>query len=237
MGCCLNKPINHLLYADDLVLISPSKKGIMRLIQTCETFAMEHSMAFNTIKSKFMVIKAKAYKCFDFGSISLNGNVLEQVASFRYLGHILSDDATDDNDIMRHCRYLYTVGNSLIRRFGFCNTRIKLKLLSIYCGNIYTGHLWHNYKSNSLNKVKVAYNSILRRLLNIPRVDNGKSYSASAMFVQHNIRNFSALIRNALSSFCFRMNRSPHSVLIYLNGINKITSSWWDHYRDALYTS
>ena len=235
IGCTLNVNINHLLYADDLVLIAPSKKGLQQLLQICEKFALAHSILFNVKKSKFMVIKAKAYKDYDFGSIKLNDGNLEQVANFRYLGHIISDGTSDDSDIIRHCRFLYTVGNSLIRRFWFCDIRIKLKLFTMYCGNMYTGHLWHNYKVHSLNKVKTAYNSILRRLLNIPRVENGKSYSASSLFVQHNVLNFSALMRKHLNGFRQRLETCSHPSIHYLQGINRISSEWWCHYRNAMF--
>ena len=182
-----------------------------------------------------MVIKAKAYKDFDFGPIKLNNAILEQVPTFKYLGHIISNDMSDHCDIMRHCRYLYTVGNSLIRRFWFCDINIKLKLFNMYCANVYTGHLWYSYKVSTLNKVKTAYNSILRRLLNIPRVKDGRSYSASSMFVNHNVRNFSALMRTHLSGFCQRLEKCPHQTIEYLQGVSRITSDWWNHYRRALF--
>ena len=235
IGCCLNANINHLLYADDLVLISPSKKGLMTLIETCEEFAQAHSIIFNVKKSQVMVIRANAYLDFDFGSIKLSGRDLEEVSNFKYLGHVISNDASDNGDIMRHCRYLYTVGNSLIRRFWFCDIRTKLKLFTMYCGNVYTGHLWWNYSKCSLNKVKTAYNSILRRLLNIPRVQDGVSYSASSMFVGHNICNFSALMRRMCSSFTQRLEKSCNQTIVYLHGTARMMSPWWRHYNSVMF--
>ena len=38
VGCCINgKVINHLYYADDLVLLSPSTHGMQKLLNECET--------------------------------------------------------------------------------------------------------------------------------------------------------------------------------------------------------
>ena len=34
-GCCLGHLINHLLYADDVVLVARSAKGLQRLLDTC----------------------------------------------------------------------------------------------------------------------------------------------------------------------------------------------------------
>ena len=84
--------------------------------------------------------------------------------------------------VVNNCRYLYAVGNSLIRKFWYLNLTVKLKLFKIYCGDGYSGQLWSNYSAACISKVTTAYNTILRRLLNIPRFQDGVSYSASAMF-------------------------------------------------------
>ena len=134
---------------------------------------------------------------------------------------------------MRHCRYLYAVGNSLIRKFWFCTVPVKLKLFKIYCGNIYSGHLWSNYSTASLRKVTTAYNSILRRLLNIPRHCDGVSYSAKAMFATYNVLNFAALMRKMLYSFSCRLTN--HSVLNFIYENNRVKSRWWQHFRSTIY--
>ena len=178
-----------------------------------------------------MIIRSDSFKNFTFQTILLNSEVFEQVSSFCYLGHIISEDGSDDSDIMRHCRYLYAVGNSLIRRFSSCSLAIKLKLFTVYCGSIYTGHLWVNYEAQVLNKIKVAYNSILRRLLHIPRHVDGVSYSASNMFVTHNVPNLPCLLRLRYSGFASRITSSHNSILIHLGDMNRVSSSWWSHYR------
>ena len=237
IGCVLNSTINHIFYADDLVLVAPSQSGLQRLISECETFSRVHSVQFNIKKSKLMIMRAKNFTHFEFGDIKLNGANLEKVSNFKYLGHVLTESCNDHDDIMRHCRYLYAVGNSIIRKFYFCSLQVKLKLFMTYCGNIYSGHLWHNFKGPSLNKAKVAYNSILRRLLNIPRVQDGRSYSASAMFASHGIPSFSCTVRKMIFSFSLRLDKSDHSVIRYLNDhTNRIVSEWWRHTLLQIYT-
>ena len=194
IGCYLNYKVNNILYADDIILISPTASGLQKLICECEIFSKSHSIDFNVKKSKMMIIPANGYRDFVFPQVFLNKNPLEKVSTFKYLGHILTDDMRDDSDIMRHCRYLYAVGNSLIRKFWFCNLAVKLKLFKIYCGSVYSGHLWSFYPRTSIRKVTTAYNTILRRLLNIPRYTDGVTYSASDMFAKHNISSFPSLM-------------------------------------------
>ena len=42
---------NHLFYADDLVLLSPSALGMQKLLSECEKYASEYGMKFNENKS------------------------------------------------------------------------------------------------------------------------------------------------------------------------------------------
>ncbi len=72
-----------LLYADDLVLISSSQKGLQALIDRLASFCEGRGLSVNIEKTKVVV----------FGSRSMLKNSLifrdmkiEQVVSFRYLG-------------------------------------------------------------------------------------------------------------------------------------------------------
>ena len=40
--------MNVLAYADDLVVLSPSRTGLEELVQRCERFAMSRDIKFNT---------------------------------------------------------------------------------------------------------------------------------------------------------------------------------------------
>ena len=48
VGCVLGKIIvNHLAYADDLVILSPSAKGLQQLLNICSEYGEEHDIMFN----------------------------------------------------------------------------------------------------------------------------------------------------------------------------------------------
>ena len=51
-GCCTGENvINHLMYADDIVLLSPSAKGMQRLLDNAYTYGCEYDILFNSKKS------------------------------------------------------------------------------------------------------------------------------------------------------------------------------------------
>ena len=70
------------MYADDLVLISPSSAGLSQLLNECEKFGTRHDLKYNA-----------------------NGIILHVVASYNYFGHYITDDLSDDDDINRQRRF------------------------------------------------------------------------------------------------------------------------------------
>ena len=100
-GCCVgNSIMNRFMYADDLVIFSPSSVGLRALISVCEKYGIRHDIRFNHKKSAIMICRGKYMKHVYPLLYTLNGEVIQEVDSLRYLGHIISNDGKDDKDIM-----------------------------------------------------------------------------------------------------------------------------------------
>ena len=57
VGCSFNgKIINHLYYADDLVIIAPSSNGMQKLVTERESFANKYGLKFNEMKSVLLFL-------------------------------------------------------------------------------------------------------------------------------------------------------------------------------------
>ena len=87
---------------------------------------------------------------------TVNGSIIGESDKVKYLGHIICNDMSDDDDMMRQRRQLYAQGNVLSRRFHMCSLT--------FCIPLYTCHLWHRYTARSLHKLYVAYNSAFRMM-------------------------------------------------------------------------
>ena len=60
VGCTLNtKCFNHLIYADDTVLVAPSPKALQNLINICVNFAEKHGLVYNERKDQVYVCQAR----------------------------------------------------------------------------------------------------------------------------------------------------------------------------------
>ena len=79
------KVINHLYYADDLVLLSPSAHGMQKLLNECEKYASEYGMKFNENKSVVLNFKGYKFKAKPSATLYLNGSIMKTETSYKYL--------------------------------------------------------------------------------------------------------------------------------------------------------
>ena len=54
--------MNHFMYADDLVIFSPSSVSLRALISACEIYGIIHETRFNHKKSAVMVCRGQYMK-------------------------------------------------------------------------------------------------------------------------------------------------------------------------------
>ena len=145
-----------------------------------------------------MICRAREDKDLSFPSFYLSGQILTVCDKAKYLGHIITDQLSDDDDIYRQRRMLYDM---LKKKFYFCSNDVKINLFRAYCTPLYTAPLWVKYKQTSIQKLQVAYNDCMRTLLRKPRWS-----SASQLFCEVGVSTFHALLRNLTFKFICRLN-------------------------------
>ena len=112
VGCYVNGACcNHLIYADDTVLLAPSPSALQKLIDICCSFAVEHDLIFNAKKTKLICIKPSKLKFLYVPGVYLNGTRVTAVNQECYLGFIINEQFTDDDHIKKETRMLYAHGN------------------------------------------------------------------------------------------------------------------------------
>ena len=128
VGCSFNgKIINHLYYAGDLVLIASSSNGMQKLVSECESFANEYGLKFNEMKN-VLFFKPVGFYLNPFLRICLNNVPIPIETSCRYLGHIITNNLSDNENIRRQLRCCYGRSIMLLRTFGACSHDVKLLL-------------------------------------------------------------------------------------------------------------
>ena len=94
--------ISNLRFADDIDLIANSKEEVEDLTCRLDTIYRKYGMEIGAEKSKVMVTSQRQ----DDNNnnqieIKVDGEKLEEVTSFLYMGSVLNDDMTSDNEIKK----------------------------------------------------------------------------------------------------------------------------------------
>ena len=133
-GCYIgDRKVNHLMYADDIVVLAPSARALQALLDTCTNFGNCNGACYNASKSVVMVCRSKLLKDVKIPYFHLDGAKLNEVTEVKYLGHVIRNDLSDDDDILRATRQLYCQGNVLLRSFHMCTMDVKPRLFRTYC--------------------------------------------------------------------------------------------------------
>lgn len=106
-GCSLGIfKLNILAYADDLVLIAKNVNDMNALYSKLKSALQQHKLILNRSKSK----------CLFFGSalrnspesVDLDGDCLEVVDNYKYLGHLINGNLSDEEDVADKLRKFYS---------------------------------------------------------------------------------------------------------------------------------
>ena len=156
---------------------------------------------------------------------TVNGSIIGESDKVKYLGHIICNDMSDDDDMMRQRRQLYAQGNVLSRHFHMCSPEVKNVLFRTFCTPLYTCQLCFRYTACSLHKLYVAYNNAFRMMhhLHLPTY-----CSASEMFTVNRVPNCAAVIRNLTFRYMSRLSLSNNALVCSIidSDLSRIRLHW-----------
>ncbi len=122
-------PIGCLFYADDLVLLSESKEGLQKSLDTLSSYCTKWYLKVNESKSKIMICSKQ--KLSNNIKFNYNDKELERVSLYKYLGIMISDDSCllpAHNSLMQKGLKAYYAMNSLLYSANITNTKNYLML-------------------------------------------------------------------------------------------------------------
>jgi len=126
----------------------------------------------------------------------INGQSVEFVQEFRYLGYILSQKMSDDSDIKREIRNMYMRTNMLTQRFKSCPTDVKIRIFRAYCICLYGVPLWSHYNASTFSKLNFCYHKCMKKFFGFR-----KCYSVTAMLFELGLPSFATVMHNYRHSF------------------------------------
>lgn len=83
-----------------------------------------------------------------------------------HLGHILSYNLSDNDDVIKQCSNFNKKANSVISDFRTLNCSDRFKLIITYCYSFYGSNLWCN--ANNINMLYKSWRICIRKNFNLP---------------------------------------------------------------------
>ena len=90
---------NNLRYADATALLAGNEKELSELISKINEVGKQFGMKINIKKTKAMVVSKKPNS--PKINIAIDGEQIEQVASYMYLGSLITEDGRSEKEIKR----------------------------------------------------------------------------------------------------------------------------------------
>ena len=147
-----NMVLNHLMFADDICVFSPSISGLQCLLNICGDYAAKHQITFNCNKTIGVLFCPKNYKQPAPSNVFLNGARVQSFDQVKYIGVWINASLKDDDDIQRQVKSLYCAANKLRGTFHQCTPAVKNTLFCAYCMPMYVCQLWNKYTQTSINE-------------------------------------------------------------------------------------
>jgi hypothetical protein len=171
-GCILN----CLAYADDIVLLAPSWKGLQVLMDNFYELVTDIDMEVNCVKTNCMVFPPKYSKyrflC-DIPKFKMGTVFIKFCDTFRYLGHVIDSSLDDRDDVNRELRLLFYRCNRLVIKFGACSLSVKKLLWHSFINCLYGCGLWN--VSDAVMKLFVrSYNLCLKKFFGFGKYDSNR---------------------------------------------------------------
>ena len=162
-------------FADDLLLMAPSRSAMAKMLQVCEQYALELNLVFSTDPDPR---KAKSKSIFMTGSrlrhvqkpapLQLYGNDLPWVTSATHLGHELHQDGTMDYDCkIKRAKFIDT-SIDIRETFNFAEQKQVLSAVQTYCSDFYGSMLW-NLFGEPADQYFRCWNTCVKLCWDLPR--------------------------------------------------------------------
>ena len=164
--------VGALAYADDLVLLAPSASAMRTMLSICDDYATQFNVLFNANKSICL-------RCNPIGSVRNNSRLtcypsfcigligIKFVDKWPHLGHIITSDCDDSEDIAAKKASLIGQVNKIICSFRNVECCTKTKLVKSYCTSFYGAEIW-DLSNSAIESINTSWRKGIRRVWQVP---------------------------------------------------------------------
>ena len=122
---------NNLIYADDTALIAGNEKELSDLTSKIYEVGKQFGININIKKTKAMVVSMKPNS--PKINIAIDGQQIEQVTSYMYIGSLITEHGRSENEIKRRITIARTTFTNMRTLLSCQGINLKTKLRPIKC--------------------------------------------------------------------------------------------------------
>ena len=161
----INIFIACLLFADNMLLIAPTREALQKMIDVCAEYCSRYCLTFNVAKTKVMVFGKLSRVVPSLAKINLHGESIEYVNSCKYLGfHLVSHDKFRFS-VIEDLRGFFGSVNSILSCIRKPRENVLMQLLYSNCVPKLTfGAAVKELTASEMNQFNVAVNTAVRRI-------------------------------------------------------------------------
>src|SRR3984885_9688321 len=167
------KMIKALRFADDQAMLANKEEDLQHMMDELNRISKEYGMKINTRKTKIMKISREANGEKNM-KITINGEVIEQVTEFCYLGSLISEDAKCHKEIKKRIamgKEAFTKRKELLK--GGLNRDLKKRMVKalIWSVTLYGAETW-TMRGEDVKRIEAFEMWIWRRMERISWVEH-----------------------------------------------------------------
>lgn len=208
-------------YADDVILLSPSRDSLQLMLQICQVFSEEDSMQFSTDP----VPNKSKTKCLHFTTkirnvkpLILNGDQLPWVEKASHLGNNITTKLTSNplgmeisSDLLQKRAILFQKVHELKQAYGFYNPKLVYEVIRIFTCSFYESPLW-SLNSEEHMKLCRSWNTVIKMVWDLP-------YATHRRFLEslNDIPHLQSMLHGRYIGFIENLSatRKPHLQTLY----------------------
>lgn len=167
-GChVLNCFVGCIMYADDLMLLSPSVAGLQNMLNICSDYGDRYDIVFNATKTVSVAIGPRSRNSSANVSVSIGNQPIQWVEQFKYLGVTFNTKCALIVDVLNIKRRFYAALNSLLAGCRATVEPVKVQLVISFCLPLLTYCIGALELSNgAVSELAICWNDAFRKIFN-----------------------------------------------------------------------
>ena len=200
-----------IFFADDIVLLSPSRSGLQKLLNVCVDYCRKFCLNFNVKKSKVMIV-GKRLNANHVTPLTLEGSPLEFVTEYKYLGVVLCGGKSLSFSASATIRSFHRAANSILYSRVKPDKTVLMRLLYAQCVPIitYAGAV-KEFSATDMYRCHVALNNAIRKVYSFAIWESIRQIRINAGF-----KSIYEIFALAKSKFVAGAKKSHNTVIIHL---------------------